>query len=113
MTMLNDVAHEERAMTIADFCYRENLSRSLYYKLKRVGLGPEETRILNLVRISPEARAKWHAILAERRQSAAAALESERKRVQTAQAGRLAAQSPKHVSRRAAPPRRPHRRAAR
>ena len=75
MTMLNDVAHEERAMTIADFCYRENMSKATYYKLKRADLGPRETCILNLIRISPEARADWHAKLAERRQSAAAALE--------------------------------------
>ena len=97
-------------MSIEEFCFLENLSRSLYYKLKRMRLGPEETRILNLVRISPEARAKWHAMLAARRQSAAAALESERKRVQTAQAGKLAAASPLHVSKRATPSPRPSRR---
>ena len=68
----NDVVPHARAMSIEEFCFLENLSRSLYYKLKRMALGPEETRILNLVRISPEARAKWHAMLAARRQSAAA-----------------------------------------
>ena len=110
MTMLNDLDPAECALTIEEFCHVEHISKGTYYKLKRKGLGPEETCILNLIRISPEARADWHAKLAERRQSAAAALESERKRVQTAQAGKLAAASPLHVSKRATPSPPPSRR---
>jgi hypothetical protein len=104
--MLNDLNPADRALTIEEFCHVEHISKSSYYKLKRAGLAPEETCILNLIRISPEARAKWHEMLAARRQSAAAVLESERKHAQTAQAGRAAAQSPNHASRRAAPARR-------
>jgi len=66
----------ERAMTIGEFCHAENISKATYYKLKRKGLGPEETFVpvagLSLVRLSPVARRRWHATLAELRETKAA-----------------------------------------
>jgi hypothetical protein len=106
MTMLNDAARDpaERAMTIADFCYLENMSKATYYKLKRAGLGPRETHVpvpgMSFVRITAEARHDWHAMLAEMRETAAAKLATARKHAQTLQAGKLAAASPLHVANR-------------
>jgi hypothetical protein len=97
-------AVEERALTIAEFCDVENLSRATYYKLKRLGYGPEETRILVagvvLIRIAPAARLDWHKKLAALRDSEAGALEFARRQAQAVVAGKLAAASPAHVSRR-------------
>ena len=47
------------AFTINQFCAAENISRSLYYKLKAAGKGPREMHLGAAVRISKEARADW------------------------------------------------------
>lgn len=47
--------------TIESFCDGENISRSTYYKLKKLGKAPREMKVLSGVRISPEARAEWRA----------------------------------------------------
>jgi hypothetical protein len=57
-------------------------------------------------RITPEARQAWRERMAELAKSETAQLEAERRRAQAAEAGKLAAQSPNHVSRRTAAPRR-------
>lgn len=49
----------DAAQTINEFCESERISRSMYYKLRRLGLGPREMAVGTAVRISPEARADW------------------------------------------------------
>jgi hypothetical protein len=104
VTITDNTIVRERALTIAEFCALENIGKATYYKMRRAGLGPEETYVpipgMRLVRISPEARREWHAMLAERRQTAAAMLEEQRRQAQTVQAGKLAARSPLHVANR-------------
>jgi hypothetical protein len=45
--------------TIAEFCAAEKISRAKYYELKKKGLGPAETRIDGIIRITPESHARW------------------------------------------------------
>jgi hypothetical protein len=105
----------ERSWTRQEFWVREHISKSTYLKLQKAGLGPEETVVtlpgFNLVRITPEARREWHRRLAQVRQSKEAELERARRQVQVEAAGRLAAQSPNHISKNRARPlqRRPRR----
>jgi len=47
------------SLTIMGFCATENISRAGYYKLKKKGLGPDETRIGGIIRITPEAHTRW------------------------------------------------------
>jgi hypothetical protein len=92
----------ERALTTAEFCAAERVSVSTYYKLRRLGVGPCEERVPGtaIIRITPEARRAWHAQLAEMRQSGEAELEERRRRAHAAHAGKMAAASPLHVSKR-------------
>jgi formiminotetrahydrofolate cyclodeaminase len=92
--------------TIAEFCAAENISKSVYYDLRRRNLGPEESRIVGttIVRITNEAHAAWRERMAELAKSKSAELEAARRRAQTAEAGKIAAQSPRHVSRRRGSP---------
>lgn len=46
-------------LTIPAFCKANAISLSLYFRLKRKGAGPRETRIGRRVMISPEAEAEW------------------------------------------------------
>ena len=51
-----------RSYSISEFCQTEGFSRGYYYgTLKKQGLNPDETRPGgNTVRITEEARARWH-----------------------------------------------------
>jgi hypothetical protein len=91
---------ESRSLSVADFCRLEGISGATYYKLKRMGLGPRETRIpgTNLVRITVQDRLAWHAFLQEREVKAAADREHERRRHAATRLAKLAVASPNHVS---------------
>jgi hypothetical protein len=95
-----------RSLTPSEFRYFERMSPTKYHELKRKSLGPKETNVDGMLRITPADRATWHAMMDERAQSEATRLEAERKRAQAAEAGRIAAQSPRHVSRRQSQPKR-------
>jgi hypothetical protein len=90
----------DKAMTIRDFCVAEHLSLPSYFKIRKMGLGPRETRVpgTNIIRISAHARAEWHTRLDEMRQSEAAELEAARRYAQTVEAGKRAVASASHVS---------------
>jgi hypothetical protein len=45
--------------TIAEFCAIEKISRAKYYELKIKGLGPDETRVDGIIRITPESHERW------------------------------------------------------
>ena len=59
----------EHALTLTEFRFVERISRSIYLKLHKTGLDPEETTItlpgFSLTRFTPEARRDWHRKLAE------------------------------------------------
>ena len=71
-----------------------------------LGRGPDVLHVpgTRIERITPEARQAWRERMAELAKSETAQLEAERRRAQAAEAGKLAAQSPNHVSRRTAAP---------
>jgi hypothetical protein len=89
-----------RSLTRSEFCYVENMSTTKYHDLKNKGLGPEELNVDGMIRITPEARAKWHERMAELAKSEAAQLEAERRRAQAVEAGKIAAASSLHISKR-------------
>ena len=51
---------ERVAYTIAEFCFRNSISRPTYHRLRSQGRGPTEMRIgLNLIRITADAEREW------------------------------------------------------
>jgi hypothetical protein len=104
MSELTGIMADQRepALSIREFCIIENIAAATYYKMRRRGYGPDETRVPGtaLVRITRQARREWHARMAELQRSREAELEAARRQAQTAAAGRRAAQSPLHVSNR-------------
>ena len=102
-TTLNDIAavrDDDGALTIQEFCARERMSDTTYYKLKKRGLGPEEVRFpgMAFVRITAAARKEWHTRVDQWREKQAAALEAQRRSELCSRAGKRAAASPLHVS---------------
>ena len=93
------------SQTIKEFCRDEKISRCTFHKMQRLGLGPVELRIpgTNVVRITAMARREWHQRMAELAQHEAARIEQARRVELAREAGRAAARSALHVSRR--PPR--------
>jgi Sec-independent protein translocase protein TatA len=95
---------DDRSLSIPQFCEAEGFGSGAYYKLKHLGLGPEELPIpgTNLIRITPEARRAWRKRMAEMAREQAAELEAQaqQRSARASRAGKLAAQSPLHVSKR-------------
>jgi hypothetical protein len=93
---------DERSLSRKQFCVAENISLSTYHKMRRAGHGPRETHFprMALVRISAEDRRTWHADIKKWNKTEAADQENQRRAAQTRAAGKKAAESPKHVSKR-------------
>ena len=54
------LAVERAAYTISEFCDAHRISRAQYYKLKKLGQGPDEARASDrTVLITIEAAARW------------------------------------------------------
>jgi hypothetical protein len=70
------------ALSIAKFCAVHGISRELYFKLKRNGLGPREMHVGSRVLISVEAAAAWR----RAREAAAAAQDTAQREAITAAA---------------------------
>jgi hypothetical protein len=101
----DETLRSARALTIDEFCFVEHISKASFYAMQRQGTGPEVTYLpargrAPMPRVSAQARRDWHAALKARHATAAAALEATRKREQCAEAGKLAAESVQHVSKR-------------
>ena len=93
----NTVASSE---TITEWCSVEKLSKAAFYDLPP-DLRPKTleipgTRIIRVI----EPHDAWRARMAVAMQAKAARLETQRRRMLASIAGKIAAQSPKHVSRR-------------
>jgi len=98
---------QRRSLSQKQFCWVENISKAKFYELKKRGLAPDETNIDGLLRITPKAREEWHERMAKLAKGEAARIEAERRRELAVIAGKAAAASPLHVSRRgsrSAPP---------
>jgi hypothetical protein len=62
---------DAEAFTVPEFCEAHRISEGFYYKLKRLGLGPIETKLLSKVIITKENAEAWR-----RQQGADAAAEA-------------------------------------
>ena len=82
------------AYTIPEFCFRNNLSRPTYHRLRSEGRGPVEMRIgLNMIRITSAAERDWQLLMQEPR------ADLETRAVERAvMAGGVAVKSSKHIS---------------
>lgn len=90
------------AFSILEFCTRNNFGPGTYHKMKRQGLGPDEMRVGNLIRITVEAELKWQrARTYPQGEEAKAKAHSEAvTKARGRKAGNLSAESPRHVSKR-------------
>jgi hypothetical protein len=97
-----NVPDEERDWSVPEYRARRGICKTTYAKLKKAGLTPKETTIdlpgFRLVRITAAARRENDERIAELQQSKESELERARRQAQLERAGRLAAQSPNHVS---------------
>jgi hypothetical protein len=85
---------ERAAYTIPEFCFRNNISRPTYHRLRAEGRGPVEMRVgLNLIRITAQAEREWQ----HRLQQPSADLER-RATARAVKAGGAAVKSDKHIS---------------
>jgi hypothetical protein len=50
---------QRRSFSIPQFCARNDLSEGFYRKLRKLKLGPRETRVLDRVVITQEAETQW------------------------------------------------------
>jgi hypothetical protein len=91
-------ALERAAYTIPEFCFRNNISRPTYHRLRSEGRGPVEMRVgLNLIRITAQAEREWQRSLQNPRKDLEA-----RAAARAVKAGGAAVRSSKHVSKRRA-----------
>jgi|SRR5665213_1280283 len=106
---------ERVAFSIQEFCTRNNFGTGTYHKLKRLGLGPDEMRVGNLIRITAEAELEWQrARTFPTGDEAKAKARSEAVTVARGQkAGKLSAKSPRHISKMSPEERKTYRRAGR
>ena len=88
---------ERAAYTLSEFCYRNQISRPAYHRLRAEGRGPAEMRIgLNMIRITAAAELEWQRLMQEPNE----ALEQQAV-ARAVKAGDAAVRSDKHVSKRA------------
>ena len=52
---------ERVAFSIGEFCVRNDIGTGTYHKMKRLGLGPDEMRVGNLIRVTREAESEMAA----------------------------------------------------
>jgi hypothetical protein len=89
---------ERAAYTIAEFCFRNNIGRLTYHRLRAEGRGPVEMRLgLNAIRITADAEKDWQKRMQEPRP------DLETKNIErAAKAGAAAVKSDRHISKRGA-----------
>ena len=93
---------ERRAFSIQDFCFRNSISTTTYFKLRRNGLAPLEMKLGRAVRISAEAETVWRQ-QRERPSDTESRLiqrEAEARVRRAKKAGAASVASPNHVSKR-------------
>jgi len=93
--------------TIPEWCRKKGISKTAYYKIRPLGQGPKELRIpgTTIVRITAKADREWEERMMDLAQQESAQLEQQRRVEQARAAGRAAARSPLHISRRGKPDR--------
>jgi hypothetical protein len=94
----------EDRLSLRDFCELERISVSSYFRMKRAGYGPEETFLpgTSIMFITAEARRAWRIKIQKWSTSKEAKTEAARRSELAKAAGKRAAESPLHVSKRGA-----------
>lgn len=96
---------ERVAFSINEICKRNRISRGKYFSLRRAGLGPVEMRLPpNTIRVTLEAERDWQRACEQPTGDQLAAVEQCKAALAArgSKAGRLAAESQRHVSKRRA-----------
>jgi len=87
---------ERVAYTVPEFCFRNNISRPTYHRLRAEGRGPVEMRLgLNAIRISADAERDWQQEMQKPRPDLKI-----RNAERAVMAGAAAVKSARHVSKR-------------
>lgn len=47
------------SLSVAEFCFQENISRSMFYKILKLGLGPRIMKIGRRTLITAESAREW------------------------------------------------------
>jgi hypothetical protein len=63
--------------SVPEWCFRRGYSEGFYRKMRELGLGPRETRVLGRVTISEESDAEWVEKMRQRQEAEEAAAEEE------------------------------------
>jgi len=90
----------ERSLSLSEFCLAERISKSKYYALRKKKLSPDEINIDGVLRITPQSHRRWREKMIALGKSKAVQLEVKRRRELAEIAGRAAAKSPLHISKR-------------
>ena len=100
--MSDTLQSEFGALSVAEWCRAKGICVATYHKLKRIGLTPEELRVpgRNIIRITAEADREWVARMREMTKTKEYERETQRRRAMASKAGKIAGQSPLHVSKR-------------
>jgi len=93
---------DRQAFSIQEFCFRNSISPTTYFKLKRANCSPVEMKLGKAVRISIEAEKAWRQERERPSDTEARLIELEAEaRVKRAKkAGAASVASPRHVSKR-------------
>jgi hypothetical protein len=97
--MFEEFDDNGQSMTIDGFCAKEAMSKAFFFKMQKLGLGPERYFIpgTKFQRITAKARREWHERMAELSKEEATQREHEHRQRLASAAGRIAVQSPFHV----------------
>jgi hypothetical protein len=95
----------DRDLSILEWCVKRNYSRSTFFKLQRAGHAPKVRHIpgSNCPRITPAADAQWEKDMEKLATEQAGKLEASRRVELASAAGKKAAASELHVSKRYRP----------
>ena len=96
------IAADRPASTIREFCARWKIGPTKYYKMRNDGRGPRELRVGGSIRITAQAEADWVREHETPTGAEARLIKREREaRIDLSRrAGKAAAASPRHVSKR-------------
>jgi hypothetical protein len=94
---------QHSSFTISQFCFRNQISKAAYYRLKRMALGPREMRIGLNVRITGEEETRWQRDRSNpktRRERKLRAAAEAKTHARAKRGGKLSVKSPRHISNR-------------
>jgi hypothetical protein len=89
---------EQQVFSVNEFCTRNRISLSTWWKLRREGRGPRTMQLGHVSRITRDAELDWRREMEAHASTAKAKLERQRRSDYARQLGKAAAKSPSHIS---------------